>query len=245
MGDVRRTRPRASVSAMFESTKPYLESLPTAAGEALRKHLERREFAKGETIFREGEKPRWLFLVEKGWVKVGVSSPNGKEVITELLFPGEFCGVTCGLLGGVYWSTGTLLQHGVVSFIDREVFLRLSREHPSLVHCGMAICCAKQRRKEDMFAALASESTTQRAARIVLQIATRFGKKVAGGVEFIMPLDRRELSELIGSAPESTIRALSELKSMGLFRQSGARVLLPDPVGLSKFVDPALMSSCR
>lgn len=245
MGDVRCARPRATVEAMFQSCRPYLDSLPEAAAELVRKHLERREFSRGETIFREGEKPRWLFLVEKGWVKVAVTSPSGKEVVTELLFPGDFCGVTCGLLGDVYWSTGTLLQPGVVSFIDREVFLQLSREHPSLVHCGMAICCAKQRKKEELFAALASESTLQRTARIILHLARRFGTKVSAGVEFTLPMDRRELSELVGSAPESTIRALSELKSIGLFRQSGSRVLLPDPDGLCKFVDSASTLSYR
>lgn len=67
-------------------------------------HTEPRKLMKGETIFREGEKPRWMFLVEKGWVKVGMSSPNGKEVAIEIWFPGEFCGVTCGLFDDVYWS---------------------------------------------------------------------------------------------------------------------------------------------
>lgn len=241
MGDAGQNVARAKVEPMFQSSKPYLESLSAGAAEAIREHLEPRELLRGETIFREGEKPRWMFLVEKGWVKVGMSSPNGKEVITEILFPGEFCGVTCGLLGDVYWSTGTLLQDGLVSFVEQDIFLRLCREHPSMLHCGMATCCAKQRQKADMFAALASESTPQRTARILLYLAKRLGKKVAAGVEFVMPLDRRQLSELVGSAPESTIRALSELRSKKLFRQAGARVLLPDTDGLRMFVDPSLL----
>ena len=54
--------------------------------------LRRRRYHRGEPIFREGDAGSSLFVIEEGRVKLAVCSPEGHEIILDVLEPGDFFG---------------------------------------------------------------------------------------------------------------------------------------------------------
>jgi CRP-like cAMP-binding protein len=51
-----------------------------------------KEFKKGEYLFWEGEPASYLYVIKSGKVKVLKRSAGGKEIVLEVVTPGEICG---------------------------------------------------------------------------------------------------------------------------------------------------------
>ena len=60
--------------------------------EPLAASLRRRRYARGEAIFLQGDPGTSLCLIETGRVKLGFTSPEGREVLLDLLGPGDVFG---------------------------------------------------------------------------------------------------------------------------------------------------------
>lgn len=204
----------------------------------LKGHGHPHEFARGEAIFRQGDQPRSMFLVHEGLVKVTCSSGTGRDVITELLFPGDVCGVLCGLDSRPYPVSAICLAPTRVTEIPVEEFLALTASDEAIFGACSDVCRAKMHFQRDMTVAMAVERVEQRAARVLVMLARRLGKPGAEGMELDFPLSRQDFSELIGTALETGIRALSSLRKQGLLRESGDHhLVLPDWPALQRLAE--------
>ena len=62
-------------------------------------------------VFMEGDPARWLYIVKRGRVKILRHSREGREVVLEMLGPGEVCRSTRSRLdsrrGSCAWPTAT------------------------------------------------------------------------------------------------------------------------------------------
>ncbi|MCA9790755.1 MAG: Crp/Fnr family transcriptional regulator [Candidatus Eremiobacteraeota bacterium] len=214
---------------MLGTKTTYLETLDPEAARAFQERLEFRRVAVGEELFSQGEMPTHLFLMKDIWAKVLVSTPGGREMVTEILFPGEFCGVVCGLSEQTYGASCVAMLDGQVGQIGWPDFMALCQKHGQLMPCGLATCCAKFRQQQEMMASLAVEKVRQRTARILLTIAGKLGDAQGGCIEFPLPFSRQVLSELIGTTVESTVRALSDMRKDGLVSEENGRMTLLRP----------------
>lgn len=174
--------------------------------------LRRRAVHRGETLFEQGDEPEWFFLVNRGTMKVCRSSGLGRDVILELLFPGDLCGALCALDNRPYPVSAVALEDGEVCRIAREDFLTLAARMPGILAKAVPDCQEKMRQQRQMLVGMAVERAEQRAARILLLLATRLGQRTAAGVKTPMVLDRQEFSELIGTTVETAIRVLSRMR---------------------------------
>src|SRR4051812_39582521 len=52
-------------------------------------------YAKGETVFSQGDTADTIFCIQSGQVKITVVSSQGKEAIVGVLNPGDFVGDEC------------------------------------------------------------------------------------------------------------------------------------------------------
>lgn len=204
----------------MSTPKSFLSQLSTPARDALQKVLTEHRTREGEILFEQGERPTHLFFVREGWIKISLMTRQGREVITELLYPGDFCGASCCLFEETYPATATCLEDGVIGLIKKEHFEKLAEAHPSLVRGALTTCNDKRREQQAMLASLAVDTARQRAARMLYSLAIRLGRRKGDFLEFSLPFDRVEISQLIGTTPETTIRSLSSMKREGILTES-------------------------
>ncbi|MGE0487949.1 MAG: Crp/Fnr family transcriptional regulator [Vulcanimicrobiota bacterium] len=214
---------------MLGTNTSYLGKLDPAAARDFQARLETRAVVAGQALFSQGDRPTHLFLMRDIWAKVSVATPGGREMVTEILFPGEFCGVVCGLSGQTYGASCIAMLDGGVDQISWPDFIELCDQHGQMMPCGLATCCAKFRQQQEMLASLAVEKVRQRTARVLLAIASKLGDAQGGCIEFPLPFSRQVLAELIGTTVESTVRALSEMRKDGLVRENNGRMTLLRP----------------
>ena len=177
-----------------------------------------RKVSKGQLLFEVDTPAETAFLVREGVLIVGCSSPNGREVITSVYFPGEICGALSVLTGSEYMGTARAPKKSdtVVTPLSRSELLSLIEEDPDFYRNLILTNRNKQRFKDKMLLGMVADSCQQRAASALLWLHDR-------GLEESQPtpayLCRQELADLIGSTVETVIRVLSGFRKNGLIQE--------------------------
>jgi len=110
---------------------PLFSDLPPGPFSRLIEHSERRSLAKGETIIRQGDKGRCLYVLTYG--KVGVIyEENFKEYPLAELSPGSFFGEMSYYSKGPREATVTALEMGEVLEVSYQVLDELLVEFPKV-----------------------------------------------------------------------------------------------------------------
>jgi CRP/FNR family transcriptional regulator len=188
--------------------------------QALQGLLTTRRLPRGAALFRQGNLPEEFFLILAGSVKLVQSSSQSRDVIMELLFPGDFCGALCTAECIPYTLSAICLEDVEAGFVLRARFHEAALRHPGLLLKATAICREKMQMQREMVVGLAVESADQRAARVLLSLAARLGQMRPGGLRLRIPLDRQGFAEMIGTTTETAIRIFSRFRRKGYLRES-------------------------
>ena len=83
-------------------------------------------------LFRQGEAPQGLYVLDKGIATLTMNSPSGEEVMCIDAPPGSLLGLP-GLIGNEpYTLTATARKDARLCFISREEFANLMQSNPLL-----------------------------------------------------------------------------------------------------------------
>src|SRR5262245_51747706 len=89
-----------------------------------------------EYVFMEQDPADWFCLVRSGRVKILRASRGGKEVVLELLGPGEPFGGVAVIERRPYPASAQATEESVVLKIPREPIVALSERYPQLIRDG-------------------------------------------------------------------------------------------------------------
>src|SRR6202161_313589 len=78
------------------------------------------EFQKNQTVFSQGDIADTVFYIQKGKVKLTVTSEQGKEAVVAILEPGQFFGEGCMNGGSIRIATTTAMEACVITAITKE-----------------------------------------------------------------------------------------------------------------------------
>ena len=108
---------------------PELTGLPPHTLQAVARHLQPREVKAQETLFRAGDTPQGLYLVENGAVELRSEvEVNGDRVKT--LMPGALFGGLALLTGKPYGESAVVTQEGLLWTLSPDAFSTISGQHP-------------------------------------------------------------------------------------------------------------------
>ena len=91
--------------------------------------------SEAEPLFRCGEPPRGVYLVETGEVRLWLTAKSKPGRCFEIAGPGSVLGLSETMTGGDYKLTAEPGEGARVSYIERSVFLHcLRRDHQLCMH---------------------------------------------------------------------------------------------------------------
>ncbi len=190
-------------------------------------------YKKKQIIFREGDTPNKLYFISKGKVKLYKMNDDGKELITGLFNHGEFFGFQALLEGNNYEEWATALEDTELCIIPKEDFLSLLFSNREVSRQFIKMLSNNLADKEDQLLKLAYDTVKKRIAEALLLLKEKYHDKESEE-DFSINFSRDDLSKIAGTAKETTIRALSELKEEKLIDIRGRNIVLTDPEGLAK-----------
>lgn len=202
----------------------------------LGRHKVTNVFKKGQTLFVEGNPPFGLFCISEGNIKVSKMSADGKESIVRIASQGDVIGHRSIFTDQFYTATATALEDSGVCFIDKKYILKLVREQPSVACNLISLLGRDLGAAENKIASFSQKNVRERVAEFLLLLKETHGVKDENGKwKLTLKLSREEMASIVGTATETLIRFISELKDEGIIDQDGKTILIKDEERLLDF----------
>jgi CRP/FNR family transcriptional regulator, cyclic AMP receptor protein len=210
---------------------PLFDQLSADALQGLTERMRRRRYARGSTIFFQGDPGLWLCIVQTGRVKLRVSSVEGREMIIDLLEPGEVFGELAVLDGEPRSADAVAVEPTELLMLDREQFVRFLLERPSIAVQLLGILSRRLRRDTQLIQDAAFLDVPARLARTILRLAV---EPPDGGPPITHRLNQSDLAGLAGTTRETLNKWLGIYEDQGLIRREKGRIAVLDPMRLNK-----------
>lgn len=205
---------------------PVFAGVPTKEIDALGAVAREDALRPRDYVFMEGEPASWLCIVRSGRVKILKHSRTGKDVVLELLGPGEVFGGVAVIERRPYPATAQTTEPSVVLKIPGAAVIDLSERHPSIIREMALLIGRRLRAAHDSVKSLAVEPVEARLAAALLKLGEREGTKGAHGHTLPFHLTRQSLAEMSGTTVETTIRIVGRWTRDRLVVDEGGRLVL-------------------
>jgi len=189
------------------------------------------------SIFMEGDAARWFYLVRSGHVKIVRHSKAGKDVVLELLGPGEIFGGVAVIEKRPYPASAQATEPTVVLKIPADPMIALAERYPAFIKEMALMIGRRLRAAHDSVTSLAVDPVEARLAATLLRLAKREGTRNDKGMMLPFHLTRQSLADMTGTTVETAIRILSRWLRDGLLGEDGDRLILADWEGLSALAE--------
>jgi CRP/FNR family transcriptional regulator len=179
-------------------------------------------------VFMEGDPARWFCLVKTGQVKILRHARGGRDVVLELLGPGEMFGGVAVIERRPYPASAQATEPSVIVKIPQEPIVALAEREPSIVREIALMIGRRLRGAHDSVTSLAADPVEARLAAALVRLADREGSRSAAGIALPFPLTRQSLADMTGTTVETTIRIVSRWLKDRIVVEEGGHLVLRD-----------------
>ena len=177
-------------------------------------------------IYKDGQRPRVVYLIVSGKIKISKTNDDGKEFITSIHGPGEYFGYTAVLEDVNYKEDAQALEDSTLMLIPREDFLQLVSNDIEIARAFIKIITQNIVEKEESLLNLAYNSLRKKVAYGLVQLLDKY--KMAENNKPVLNLSRENMAHSIGIATESLIRTLGDFKDEALIDIQTGKVIILD-----------------
>jgi len=208
MPDISREEQLLRSSALFSG-------MDAVSARSLIENMNRRELAKGDTIFNEGDEGNALYIVVKGRVKLARTARDGRENLLGLMGVGDMLGELSVFDPGPRLSRAHAVEDSVVYELPKRVLDVWLDDHLEMSRHMLRALAQRIRRTSNAMADLVFSDVPGRVAKAILDLGHRFGRMERGHIAVRHGLTQEELAQLVGASRETVNKALADFASRG------------------------------
>jgi CRP/FNR family transcriptional regulator, cyclic AMP receptor protein len=175
---------------------------------------------KNETAYAQGDAADAISYVQKGQLRVTVTSANGKEATIALVGVGEFLGEDCLVLAHpLRLATATAMTDCALLRISKAEMVRVLHQEHALSDVFVSFLLTRNARVQADLVDQLFNSSEKRLARILLLLA-QFGKE--SKPETVVPKISQEiLAEMIGTTRSRVSFFMNRFRKLGFIEYNG------------------------
>lgn len=177
---------------------------------------------KGENLMTEGNLINGLYCIKDGKCKLTKLNTNGKEQIIKYVKGGDILGHRSILSDEPVGLNVTALEDMHVCFIPKGDILEMIKQNSNFSLSLMKNISHQLNEANTLISQMAQKPVKDRLAETLINLEEIFGVDSEGYIDVI--LTREEIANTIGTATESAIRLLSNLKKDGVIDLAGKRI---------------------
>jgi CRP-like cAMP-binding protein len=181
---------------------------------------------KGENLMTEGNAINGLYCIRDGKCKLTKLSTNGKEQIIKFVKGGDILGQRSILSDEPVGLNATALEDMHVCFIPKGDILDTIKENGKFSLNIMKIISHQLNEANTLVSQMAQKPVKERLAETLLSLEEIFGLDNEKCIDVV--LTREEIANTIGTATESAIRLLSNLKKDGIIDLVNKKIKITD-----------------
>jgi CRP/FNR family transcriptional regulator, cyclic AMP receptor protein len=185
----------------------------------------------GEEIFPKGSPGNSLMLVVRGRVKITSVSVGGKEIVLNIITPGEIVGEIGMLDGGERSGDAVAMTDCELLVLNRRDFMPFLEKHADICLMLIKILCARLRHTSEQVEDLLFRQLEGRIAKALLQLSRQTDGRVLE-----LHLSQSVLGTIVGSSRESVNKQLQVWHRAGHIELAKNTIVILDPAALEELI---------
>jgi len=176
----------------------------------------------GSHLYTEGEPARFVYFIDEGIVRTSRCAENGHRQILSFRAPGDLFGLPDG---GRYVNSAETVCPARLYRLPWQRLQQMLFAEPQLQLILLEKLSHDFRQAQARIMSLGQQNTYQRLASFILEFIQRaqfYDEKLS---RLKLQVNRFDLADYIGTAPESAARAFARLEGDGLVRRITSRTL--------------------
>ena len=190
-------------------------------------------YAAGVEIFAKGDPGASMMAVLKGRVRISAPSLDGKEVVHNIMRPGDVFGEIALLDGGERTAAAFAMTPCELLVVDRRSFLPLLQRRPELAIRLLVVLCERLRRKDEQVEDALFRHLESRLAKALLWLAQHHGSGDPAAPQIDLTLSQAELANIAGGSRESINKHLRAWQREGIIALDRGKIVIRDVKALT------------
>lgn len=218
---------------MKKSTYWYIRSnklfssLPEAELQRMASLLRPVTVRKKDFIYSVGDRADTIYILKEGRIKITRFTEEGKEIIMDILEPGDIFG-ELALAGEAQRETcAEALEESFICAIPRRDFEEFLSKNPDLSFKITKWIGLKLRKIESRLEKLLFKDVRMRILTLLQDLASTYGRDTPEGKEISLKISHQDIANLIGSTRETVTLEINNLKKSGQIIIKDRRFILP------------------
>lgn len=192
-------------------------------------------FKPGEIIYRQASHLSGFFCIEKGIVKIFKTGPKGRPQVIRFAKKGDIIGYRSILSKEAACTTAESLTETLACQISSNVLFDLIYHNSSFSVEVMKLACDELGEANNYIMDLAQKTVKERLAEVLIKLYEDFGMDDNHFLQ--IPLTREDLAGMVGTATESLIRQLADLKNEDLIGVKGRKIKILNIAELKRIAE--------
>ena len=172
-----------------------------------------------DVVFQQGSLADAVFYIQKGSIKITVTSKQGKEAVVAILGPGDFFGEGCLNGQSLRLATARAMTESEVMRVSKSEMIRVIHAEPTFGELFIAHLLTRNSRAEEDLVDQLFNSSEQRLARTLLLLAN-FGKE-DGPQPIKTRISQETLAEIIGTTRPRVSHFMNKFRKLGFISYNG------------------------
>jgi CRP/FNR family transcriptional regulator, cyclic AMP receptor protein len=193
-------------------------------------------FEKDQVIYDVGDENQTFFFLQKGFVKVGSITEDGRELIYDVRKAGDVVGELCAS-GQQRQDRAVALERTEVIAVPLDEILEIVQTNRNLLQELVQMFCEALSEAYDQLNTLASSDTVHRLVRVLLRLGTQLGHSSGQRTELSAYLTQEEISQMVVARRERVSTAMNVLRKRGMVDYSQRGYLVLDLKALRNYAD--------
>lgn len=197
----------------------------------IRKHINVVEYKKGESIYKESERPRSLAFLVRGKVRIHKEGIGNRHQIVRVIKPYGMFGFRAFFAGQDYETASVAFDRSTVAFIPLNIIHKLIMSNPDIALFFIKDLSVKLGDADQRTINLTQKHIRARLAETLLFLKDIYGVEEDGRT-LCIHVSREETANMSNMTTSNAIRTLSSFAEEKLIVLDGRKVKLLDEDGL-------------
>ncbi len=206
---------------------PFFDGLKKLELDRIAPFFHEYRFERNQHLFLEGDPAEKVYIIKSGRVKLLKTAASGKEMVLEVMVPGQICGGTT-LFGETHRNGAQAVEPTVVYGLSKDSYYELLSKFPAIAKGIIKYLGGKLMDAHDVIISLVSSKVESRIAAVIVRLCENHGTQTKDGISINIRLTRHDIADIVGSTVETTIRTMSKFQKKGLISTVSGRLLVRD-----------------
>jgi len=232
---------RAKPASLDEKRKIFerhflLGKLTTGEVDTLLAYSRVARYPAATEIYAKGSPGNSMMAMLRGTAKMSSVSPEGKEIVLNIMNPGDIFGEIALLDGGERSADAVAMSDCELLVLNRRDFMPILEHRADICMMLLRILCQRLRQTSEQVEDVLFRHLESRLAKALLHLAESAGLHAVSGSPVELHVSQRELGNIAGGSRESVNKILQSWHKAGWIELGKGSIVIRDMAAIERLV---------